>query len=186
MTLSDPYSCLVLHETKGILNCSCLILTPEPSARVTGGPTLFLRQSIQISALGPSMSKTTLNFPCELSYTPQQWVNISWVSNVYLRLISGLSHGYFSRILLVSRAYFRHISGLSQAFLKHISGVSQSYKSSIPLVHHRHMSGKSKSSVTTKYHSYLLFITFIAEIFAAYAGSCLLVNMMFICTIIPV
>ena len=135
MTLSDPYSCLVLHETKGILNCSCLILTPEPSARVTGGPTLFLRQSIQISALGPSMSKTTLNFPCELSYTPQQWVNISWVSNVYLRLISGLSHGYFrhmsgisheyfSRILLVSRAYFRHFSGISLEYLSHINQVS--------------------------------------------------------------
>ena len=138
------------------------------------------------------------SFKILLAYLDFNGLIFHGVSHVYLRLISGLSHGYFrhmsgisheylSRILLVSRAYFRHISGLSQAFLKHISGVSQSYKSSIPLVYHRHMSGKSKSSVTTKYHSYLLFITFIdSEIFAAYAGSCLLVNMMFICTIIPV
>ena len=112
---------------------------------------------------------------------------ISWVFQAYVRHISWVSQSYLIGISGIFQAHLRPISGISQAFLRHISGVSQSYKSSIPLVYHRHMSGKSKSSVTTKYHSYLLFITFIdSEIFAAYAGSCLLVNMMFICTIIPV
>ena len=112
-------------------------------------------------------------------------MDISDKSHRYLRHISGIYHGYLRHLSGISQAYFRHIAGISQAYCRHISGIYLAYlwlisglsQLSSYIIYLKHISGISKYSLTTKYHSLILirlFITFIdTEIFAAYAGSCL-------------
>jgi hypothetical protein len=54
-------------------------------------------------------------------------MNISGLSQDYLRIISGLSQDYLRIISVLSRDYLRIISGLSQDYLRIISGLSRDY-----------------------------------------------------------
>ena len=87
------------------------------------------------------------------------------ISHTYLRPISGLSQAYLRYISSTSWC----ISGKSKAYLIHISDKTQScirHLSSIPHVYQRHIkyikpiSGISKSSLTTIYHSLYSYQTF--------------------------
>ena len=115
------------------------------------------------------------------------------IFQAYLRYISGISKAYFRHLLAISQAYLRHITGIFQVYLRHISGISQVYLRHITSISQAYLSHISQVSLwfikgiyqvhlsphsqhnIIKFILIWLFVTFIdTEIFAAYAGSCLL------------